>query len=554
MSVIAWFGYFEFDGNEVINCARTEAYARDLPWFRPVYNNDNLCMLLGHDRYVSPLVDDAPWVDPNQPESLDFYGFYPLNVTGLEDSTRAATSVESLGNGGIPGRSRHATRSVVFSGVLIAATDAAAHYGMRWLNEATSGGACGGGGNGEGGTMCYLSSEPQLEEVTERGFVGAPAVLDGGFFLPTGDTIDAVIDGGNASTDPTDSIDGGDVEQGGGDEVIDGGSAVVTGDNVSQLYYYAHNDSVILDGGAPGALPDLVIDGGGPGVPTPILASPAPWPFNAYSSNPPNPAACLPPYQRTLYRVGVGAPAIDAKNQTSDGGQAWTVGFTAVAGCPFETGAEVPVIAGFGNPEVVMPWVLGEPPVGGSFDPLGFILVEEPCAETVSLPLYDPTWPQVLAPPAPSNVPLGNYTPPINWRRRQFTVPKQYVPGWGEVVPKISVHARLTDLRTLRLRFYSDPFEVGDISDDPCAYCGDIVISYVPKDHTLVLDGPEESVYVISPGGAKRRAEGLVYKTDGTPFQWPELTCGFGYIVTLDTPQTQVAPVVDLSLFSRAAA
>jgi hypothetical protein len=122
------------------------------------------------------------------------------------------------------------------------------------------------------------------------------------------------------------------------------------------------------------------------------------------------------------------------------------------------------------------------------------------------------------------------------------------------VVPKIRVHARKADLRNLRIRFYADPFNIGDISDDPCAFCGDFVISYVPTDYTLVLDGSEERVYVSGPGGIERRADSLVFASDGTPFQWPYLTCGFGYIVTLDLPQTQSPPVVDLSLFARATA
>ena len=223
-----------------------------------------------------------------------------------------------------------------------------------------------------------------------------------------------------------------------------------------------------------------------------------------------------------------------------------------MAGNPAEFGEEVPVIEGFLDPDVKVPWAGGVIPEGAMIDLDGFIAVDTEC-DTIDVgAIYDPLFPATILPPAPPNVPLGNYHPPVNWRRRQFTIPKTYVPLWGDVVPLVQVHARTADVRNLRLRFYADPYTVGDISDDPCSYCGDIVVSYVPLDHTLVLDGVEQIVYVVTPGGTRRRADSLVYKTDGTPFEWPSLSCGFGYIVTVDLPQTQAPPVVDLSLYPRA--
>lgn len=552
---MTWIGYFEFDGNEVINSHRTERYARALPWFRPAYRNEDLGPILGHDTYLSPLLDDAPWVDPSQPESVDFYGCYPLDVSGVEDSTRSSAPVESLVNGGVPGRLRHTTRTVVFSVLLIASTEKAADYGMRWLRETLTGGACGGviTDTGLGGTMCYLSSEPELEEVPEHGFTDLPAVLDGGYFIDGEGLLDTDADGGDASTESLIDFDGANAPTEGGAEV-DGGSAGLTGGGFIPVRIELESDDVIVDGGTIGGLPDQFLDGGAPGNLTPPMVTDPVWPFDAFDTPVPNPVVCLPPYQRTLNRVLVNSgPTVSAKNVTSDGGQAWAVTFTAIT-APFEIGAEVPVLAGFGDPDVDMVWADGEEPIGGSTDPEGFILVEEPCVETVSEPLYDPLDPAVLPPPSPSTVPLGNFRPPVNWRRRQFTIPAKYVPNWGEVVPKMQIHARTADLRSLRLRFYADPYATGDVSGDPCAYCGDIVVSYIPRNHSLVLDGPEEQVYIVTPGGIRRGASSLVFKTNGTPFEWPELSCGFGYVVTLDLPQTQPVPVVDLSLFARTAA
>lgn len=452
---MAWQGYFEYDGSEFINVTRTEQYAKSagLHWFRPAFDNDALPYMLGDGlRYTTPFIDDAPWGDPDIPASYDFIGIYPLDVTGIEDSSRSSSAVESLGDGGVPGRIRHGIKTVVFSAVLVSTTEAGAAYGFSWLKRALLGGACG-SANGDcgSGTLCYLSSAPDMY---------LPAEL---------------------------STQGYETGKGEGEVWVD------------------------------------------------------------------DPEECLTPYLRSLRKVSFNAgPTITSKRETTDGSAVWYVTFTAQAGSPYELGAEVRVVEGFLDPAVESPWVGGVEPEGAMIDLNGYIADDDECAVPEYQPIYDPLCPAVIPPPTAPSVALGCYVPPKNWRRRQFTIPKQFVPLWGEVTPKVEVHAREADVRNLRLRFYADPFVEGDVADDPCAFCGDLVVSYVPKDHTLVLDGSEQSVYVISPGGGRRRADSLVFKTDGTPFEWPALTCGFGYVVTVDLPQTQVPPVVDLSLFARA--
>lgn len=509
---MSWNGWFSYDGNEVVNSARTEAYVQNahFQWFRPLYKSDSLAFMLGDGmKYTTPLLDDAPWVDQDVPESYDFYGFYPLDVNGIEDSTRVSEPVESLLDGGTPGRVRHTTKTIVFNGILLASSTAAADYGMRWLKSVLLGNACGPSVTSacNGAELCYLSAAPCMELDSSES--GVNAMLDGGFF----------------------------------------GTDLQTSEvSVVQV------DEPDLDGGTVTALQDMDFDGGSPSVTGGIIAGTA-YPFSNVVSQVAavDPEDCLHPYQRSLRKVVFnGGPTLTIKHEMEDCGVAWMVQFTAVAGNPYEIGAEVPVIAGFLDPDVLIPWAGGVEPDGAATDMDGYIHSEKACAVPTYQPIYDPLFPAVVPPPAPPSVPLGNYSPPLNWRRRQFTIPKQYVPLWGVAVPKLEIHARTADLRNLRIRFYADPFEVGDISDDPCAYCGDIVVSYIPKDHTLVLDGSDQVVYVTSPGGERRRADSLVFKTDGTPFEWPSLSCGFGYVVTLDLPQTQATPVVDLSLFARA--
>ena len=451
---MAWQGWFEYDGTEIINVARVEQYAKTmkLAWFRPLFKNDALPYMLGDGlRYSTPMLDDAPWVDPDVPASLAFYGVYPLDVTGIEDSSRTSTPIESIVEGGLAGAIRHASKTVVFNCILLAGSGEAMDHGIRWLKQALLGGACSPRQllAGQGASLCYLSASPDM-------------------YLPS-------------------EVGQGVTEEAGGVYVDD-------------------------------------------------------------------PEECLRPYLRSLRKVlFTTGPTVTSKREITDGSLVWTVTFSAIAGSPYELGAEVPIIEGFLDPEVDVPWVGGVEPEGGMIDLNGYIAPEGECATVTYDPVYDPLCPAVIPPPSVPGIPLGCYTPPRNWRRRQFTIPRQYVPLWGEVVPKVEVHAKEADLRNLRLRFYADPYVEGSIADDPCAYCGDIVVSYVPHNHTLVLDGAEQTVYVVSPGGLRRRADSLVFKTDGSPFEWPVLTCGFGYVVTVDLPQTQKPPVVDLSLFPRAA-
>ena len=130
-------------------------------------------------------------------------------------------------------------------------------------------------------------------------------------------------------------------------------------------------------------------------------------------------------------------------------------------------------------------------------------------------------------------------------------MPAELIPLWGEVVPTMTIKTGAKELRNLRVRFYADVLGNHDTVNDPCSYCGDIVFSYVPPGSTLIFDGVEQHVYIDRPGSARQRADSVVFANDGGPFEWPELTCGHSYLVTLDMPNTMAKPSVDLSLTAR---
>lgn len=423
---MAWNGYFEFAGTEIINVSRTEAYAAGAPGFIAVYENDALGPMLD-ETFTDPVTDDAPWYDEDRPETGDFYGCYPLDVTGIDDSTSGASVTESVLDGGVVGRIRRATRAVVFNLVLVGKSDCAVEAGLKWLRDALVGGACFGRADEACGgvEMCYLACEP---------------------------------------TDPDGDL-------------------------------------------------DYVL--------------------------------------RSLRRCTVTTgPSVTAKMAMTCGTNAWTVQFTAIAGNPYEFSAEVPLIHGFMDPDVAIPYFGGVVPAGGAFDIDGDLAEEVECPVHVYVPVTDPDCPLVIAPPEVPSVSLVCFDFPETFLRRSFTIPPASVPLWGEVVPRIRLRSR-RETRNLRVRFYADPNGDLDLDDISCNYCGDLVVTYIPQNTSLILDAGDRTVYVEGPNGRKRRADSLISASDGGPYEWPELSCGFGYVVTVDTPDDEEPPILDLSLFSR---
>jgi hypothetical protein len=263
---------------------------------------------------------------------------------------------------------------------------------------------------------------------------------------------------------------------------------------------------------------------------------------------------CVDDYRRTLTGVKfTSGPSITAKRTLSDGSAMWIATFTATAANPYEFGTERILVEGFGTD--AEPWVPSIVPADWAFDAFGAYITDTDCSMPYYNPIVNPDCPAIDVPPGPPSVAMGCYTPPEEWRRRWFTIPRKYIPYWGDVAPVVKVHATSGNVESVRLRFYADVDGNGSVLEDPCAYCGDILLSFIPAQHTLVFDSANQIVYAEGPGGERRRAESLVFRTDGTPFDWPLLSCGFGYVVAVDVPSTEGdAPLsVDLSVIPRVA-
>ena len=489
---MAWNGYFTFGGTEVINVARTEAYARNagIGWFKPVYRNEALPLILG-DTYTSPLQDDAPWTDPDDLSSYDFYGVYPLDITGIEDSTVTAEVVESTRTGGVVQAPRHATKTIVFSTVLVGASECAVEFGMRWLKAAINGCGCLGRHRGLcGGTdLNYLSCEPAVD----LNFTSGSATYER-----------IVVDGGVAAAPGATPVNGGTAAKPGG-QIVNGGGAIV-------------QDSTIVEV-----------------APTFDLTE------------------CFDPYLRVLHKAtATTGPSVTSKGLMSNGGAAWTVEWTIVAGDPYEYSAEVPLVVGFLDPTVDVPYPGDLVPPGAVWDPDGYVTTDPPCPVEVYSPVFDPACPLLIPPPAVPTISPVCFTFPTNFTRRSFTIPKQDVALWSGTVPILTIHTPASaEVRNLRVQFFDDP---GDDAtpDDLCDPEGDVVFTYLPSDSIVTFDAVAHLIYIDTPGQGRRRADSVATNSDGGPFDWPELVCGAGHVVTIDMEQTQVTPVIDLTLVQKA--
>lgn len=182
--------YLELGGTEIANTARVNAYieknAPQIP-FRKRQLHGTLHLALGEAEYESPVVDDAPWVDPSNPATARFYGVVPLSITGMDGSTATASTQESIGEGGTTGAERYGSRYIRVRALLVAEDKQALEAGQTWLDSALRptecddhGGSCG------GGKLCYYSAEPCVVDEWEKDYAA-------GFLAPVAATAGAPV-------------------------------------------------------------------------------------------------------------------------------------------------------------------------------------------------------------------------------------------------------------------------------------------------------------------------------------------------------------------------
>jgi len=169
-------GWMVFAGTEIINVARTVTYSANLMPTLSIgdcYGCDDLNVALDDPPYTDPVTDAAPWYDPDQPETAEFLGLYPVSVRGLDGATTSATVGESTGDGGFVSSPRRMTREITVDALLVGTSQAGSVAGMSWLKSVLRGNEC---GTCEGDSICFFAHCPTLDGATTDTAVDA-AVL-----------------------------------------------------------------------------------------------------------------------------------------------------------------------------------------------------------------------------------------------------------------------------------------------------------------------------------------------------------------------------------------
>lgn len=162
-------GYLALGSSELINAARTEAYvahqAPGMSFKRRQLESSLLHLALGDDKYESPAIDDAPWFDPRHPETGEFYGLYPLELQGFEDSTLTAAATELLSDGAVVGSQRETSRSLRVHGLLVGTSEAGVQAGLAWLMNVVRDPGCSAADDCGAGDLSYFRAEPRVDEM-----------------------------------------------------------------------------------------------------------------------------------------------------------------------------------------------------------------------------------------------------------------------------------------------------------------------------------------------------------------------------------------------------
>lgn len=200
-----FLGWLTLGGAEIWNVERTRTYLRaNAPSLEVMSCDDcqTMAEALGDPPYKNnPVDDNAPWVSADEPDLADFYGFYPMTMSGLYDSSLTATVTELSGDGGFISLPRKTSKEIRITGVLLAQTRIALTKGRAWLidilGQSTK---CGGGAGCNGATMCFFAACPTdyaqgsyyLRTVRDVAVIQGPTITQTYGQLPSGVFMDTI--------------------------------------------------------------------------------------------------------------------------------------------------------------------------------------------------------------------------------------------------------------------------------------------------------------------------------------------------------------------------
>ncbi|MGW5817277.1 hypothetical protein [Streptomyces noursei] len=139
---MAFLGFLEYGGVEILNEARTAAYSARAGLGLACTPCDGLNIALGSPDYTTPKADRAPWYDPHYPESGRVLGMLGMDIVGTNDATGTRSPTESVGDGSVIGPLRMAHREIQVSLGVLALDECALVYAMGWLAHVLKGVSC----------------------------------------------------------------------------------------------------------------------------------------------------------------------------------------------------------------------------------------------------------------------------------------------------------------------------------------------------------------------------------------------------------------------------
>jgi len=154
--------------------------------------------------------------------------------------------------------------------------------------------------------------------------------------------------------------------------------------------------------------------------------------------------------------------------------------------------------------------------------------------------IVDPDCPPLPDAPQPPSITVDCHDEVATWRRYVVDIPASTAPEWSKSDVLTTLVTGSSQVRSVRVRFYDNAFSRPPEQIDPCDFCGEFYVSYIPADTTLTIDGIGRTVVADVAGTGEQIATNLVTGVDGGPAMWPELTCDSPYVVTVDIAPEEV--------------
>lgn len=152
--------------------------------------------------------------------------------------------------------------------------------------------------------------------------------------------------------------------------------------------------------------------------------------------------------------------------------------------------------------------------------------------------IVDPNCPPPPEPPGVPGISLDCRENIDEWRRVWYVIPTEEVYEWGAVLPTFEISSGADDVDSLRISLWGNPDDLlpQDFDDTSAAPVGRWNVGYLPANSTMTLDGTTQTVTAQQLGGPIQNAGYLVTGHGNGPVAWPELICGDGYLLAIDTP------------------